>query len=218
VTGAGARDAASCCRCDSPLTEATAPGAHTGLVDHQALRRIAALLEDRNRIDGAIAALIQRPMTSGHLGEWIAAEILDIALEKSATAAALDGYFRSGPLQQRSVNVKWYLQQEGTVDLTSPAMPDDYLVMTGPASAAMSSHGRTRPWRIDSVYLFDATGLRDDLLARGRKVGTASSVRTELWAQAEIFPKAVNPRWVLTEDQVEALQLFALAAQPPTAP
>jgi hypothetical protein len=212
------RGAASCGRCDSPLTKASASAAQTGLVEHEALRRIADLLGERNRIDGEIAALIQRPMTSGHLGEWIAAEIFDIALEKSASAAALDGYFRSGPLQRRSVNVKWYLQREGILDLTSPAMPDDYLVMTGPASAAMSSHGGTRPWRIYSVYLFAATELRDDLLARGRKVGTASSVRTELWAHAEIYPKPANSRWGLTEGQFEALKLFAPAEQPPPVP
>jgi hypothetical protein len=187
-------------------------------VDLEALQRIADLLVERNRLDGEIAALIQRPMTSGDLGEWIAAEILDIALEKSASAAALDGYFGSGPLQRRSVNVKWYLQREGIVDLTSSLMPDDYLVMTGPVSAAIGSHGGTRPWRIDCVYLFDATGLRDDLLARGRKVGTASSVRAELWAQAEIYPKPVNSRWVLSEDQVNALRLFALAEQSPSVP
>ncbi|SOC49331.1 hypothetical protein SAMN05660748_2052 [Blastococcus aggregatus] len=187
-------------------------------MDHEALRRVADLLDERNRVDGEIAALIQRPMTSGHLGEWIAAEIFDIALEKSATSAALDGYFRSGPLQHRSVNVKWYLQREGIVDLTSPTVPDDYLVMTGPTSAATSSHGRKRPWRIDSVYLFDATQLRDDLVARGRKVGTASSVRAELWAQAEIYPEPANSRWVLTEDQVEALRLFTPAAKRPPVP
>jgi hypothetical protein len=126
---------ASCGRCDSPLTEAAAPRRKLAPVEHEALRRIADLLEKRNRIDGEIAALIQRPMTSGHLGEWIAAGIFDIELEKSASAAALDGHFRSGPLQRRSVNVKWYLRREGILDLTSAAMPDDYLVMTGPASA-----------------------------------------------------------------------------------
>ena len=114
-----------------------------------------------------------------------------------------------GPLQAGTP--KWYLRREGILDLTSPLTPDEYLVMTGPAGAATSSLGGTRPWRIDSVYLFDAMGLRDDLLARGRKVGTASSVRTALWAQAEIYPKPVNPRLVLEEDQVEALRLFAPA-------
>ena len=178
---------------------------------HEELRRIANLLDKRNRIDGEIAARIGRPMTSGHLGEWIAAEIFDVELEKSASAAARDGHFRSGPLQGRSVNIKWYLQREGILDLTSPLMPDEYLVMTGPARAATSSQGGTRPWRLDSVYLFDATGLRDDLLARGRMVGTASSVRTALWAQAEIYPKPASSRLVLKEDQVEALKLFAPA-------
>jgi hypothetical protein len=193
----------------------TGSAAQTGQVKHEELRRIADLLDKRNRIDGEIAARVGRPMTSGHLGEWIAAEIFDAELEKSASAAARDGHFRSGPLRGRSVNVKWYLQRESILDLTSPLMPDEYLVMTGPASAATSSRGGTRPWRIDSVYLFDALGLRDDLVARGRKVGTASSVRANLWAQAEIYPKPVNSRWVLTEDQVEALKLFAPAEQPP---
>lgn len=185
--------------------------AQTGPVKLEELRRIADLLRERNRIDGEIAAHIGRPMTSGHLGEWIAAEIFDVELEQSASAAAWDGHFRFGPLEGRSVNVKWYLRREGILDLTSPLMPDEYLVMTGPVGAATSSLGGTRAWRIDSVYLFDAVGLRDHLLAGGRKVGTASSVRTALWAQAEIYPKPVNPRLVLEQDQVEALRLFAPA-------
>ncbi|WP_275586537.1 hypothetical protein [Geodermatophilus normandii] len=37
-------------------------------MEQEALRRIADLLGERNRINGEIAALIQRPMTSGHLG------------------------------------------------------------------------------------------------------------------------------------------------------
>jgi hypothetical protein len=37
-------------------------------------------------------------MTSGHLGEWIAAQVFDIALEASAVAVGIDGRFRSGPL------------------------------------------------------------------------------------------------------------------------
>ena len=192
--------------------------AQTGTVKLEELRRIANLLNERNRIDGEIAEHIGRPMTSGHLGEWIAAEIFDVRLKQSASAAAWDGHFRLGPLRGRSVNVKWYLRREGILDLTSPLMPDDYLVMTGPTGAATSSLGGTRPWRIDSVYLFDAMELRDDVLARGRKVGTASSVRAALWGQAEIYPEPVTPRWVLKEDQVEALRMFAPTERPPPVP
>ena len=97
-------------------------------------------------------------------------EIFDVELDKSASAAAWDGHFRSGPLQWRSVNVNWYLQREGILDLTSLLMPDEYLMRTGPTSAATTSYGGTRPWCIDNVYLFDDLGSRDDLLARGRKV------------------------------------------------
>ncbi|WP_448614071.1 hypothetical protein [Modestobacter sp. URMC 112] len=180
-------------------------------MSHDDLPRVAELLHERNRIDDQIAAIMERPMTSGHLGEWIAAQVFDIELEKSATTTAFDGLFRSGPLQGRRVNVKWYLQREGILDMTTSEDLDDYLVMTGPVSAAVSSHGRTRPWRIDSVYLFDAHRLQADLHARGRSIGTASSIRTELWSQAEIYPKPANRRMSLTDRQVEALQLFAPA-------
>jgi hypothetical protein len=77
------------------------------------LRQIAGLLRERNLIDEKIAAITLRPMVSGHLGEWIAGRIFGIELEKSAVTAAIDGRFTSGPLSGRTVNVKWYLKQEG---------------------------------------------------------------------------------------------------------
>jgi hypothetical protein len=95
------------------------------------LARIAALLHERNSIDAELAGLIQRPMTSGHLGEWIAAQIFNIELEASAAAAGIDGRFRSGPLQNRTVNIKWYLKREGLLDTTESAELDFYLVLTG---------------------------------------------------------------------------------------
>lgn len=172
------------------------------------LQRIANLLEDRNKIDDQIAAVTHRPMASGHLGEWIASQVFDIELEGSAAAAAVDGRFRSGPLQGRTVNVKWYLQREGVLDMTTSDLLDDYLVMTGPISPATSSHGGTRPWRIEHVYLFDARSLRHDLLSRGLILGIASSIRMQLWMQAEIYPQATNPRLAPTAEQRAALQLF----------
>ena len=67
--------------------------------------------------------------------------------------------FRSGPLKCRTVNIKWYLKQEGVLDMTESAALDFYLVLSGPHSAAVSSRSSTRPWRIDAVYLFDAADL-----------------------------------------------------------
>jgi len=86
---------------------------------------------------------------------------------------------------------------------------DYYLVMTGPASAAMSSRGGTRPWCIQSVYLFDAKRLLDELRACGVKIGIASSVRAVQWAAAEIYPRASNPLLPVRPEQAQLLRLFA---------
>lgn len=115
------------------------------------LSETARLLHERNRIDARIAEIIGRPMTSGHLGEWIASEVFGIELEHSASAKSLDGRFRAGPLHGKTVNVKWYLKREGILDMTDADTLDYYLVMTGPSSAAASSAGSTRPWCIENV-------------------------------------------------------------------
>jgi hypothetical protein len=63
-------------------------------VEAGSLTLAAALLRECNAIDAEMAQLIDRPMTSGHLGEWIAAHVFDIELEASAVAASIDGRFR----------------------------------------------------------------------------------------------------------------------------
>jgi hypothetical protein len=130
-------------------------------------------------------------------------------LERSAAAAAIDGRFTFGPLRGRTVNVKWYLKREGTLDVTASAALDYYLVFTEPASVASSSRGGTRPWCIASAYLFDARRLLDELHARGVKTGVASSVRAAQWAEAEIFPRATNKLLTVGPEQARLLRLFA---------
>jgi hypothetical protein len=174
--------------------------------DH--VEQIARLLIERNAIDDAIAGIIHRPMTSGHLGEWIAAQVFDIQLEPNATAAAIDGRFRSGPLHGQTVNVKWYLKQEGLLDISDSAALDYYLVLTGPRSAALASRGAIRPWRIDHVYLFHAPSLLAEQRTRGVRAGTAASVRKSRWDAAEIYPVASNPQLPLSERQTALLGLF----------
>ena len=41
------------------------------------------LLRARNSIDAKIAKVIGRPVTAGHMGEWLASRIFDIQLEES---------------------------------------------------------------------------------------------------------------------------------------
>jgi hypothetical protein len=95
------------------------------------LAQVARLLHRRNEIDGQIAAIIQRPVAAGHLGEWIASAVFDIELEPSATTASIDDRFRAGKLQGKTVNIKWYLKREGLLDMTEADVLDYYLVMTG---------------------------------------------------------------------------------------
>jgi hypothetical protein len=79
-----------------------------------ALPTIATLPRERNTIDAQIATIIGRPMTAGHLGEWIAARIFGITMEPSATATAIDGRFTSGVRRDRTVNVTRYLNAKGS--------------------------------------------------------------------------------------------------------
>jgi len=173
------------------------------------IRTLADLLNERNLLDERIAQLIGRPASPGHIGEYIAAAVFRIDLFPSATHKAADGVFQEGPLQGKSVNVKLYGKQEGILDIRPDALPDFYLVLTGPRSQPTSSRGSTRPLTIQHAYLFDAAELASLLKARGTNLGPASSVPQALWETAEVWPSATNPRIHLDKDQTEALGLFS---------
>jgi hypothetical protein len=168
---------------------------------------VASLVRERNAIDAKLAQIMHRPMASGHLGEWLASQIFDIELEKSAVTRGWDGRFRSGPLHDRTVNIKWYLKREGMLDTVQSTTLDCYLVLAGPASAAISSRGGTRPWCINSVYLFSAPQLHAEQVTRNVKLGVASSVRAQQWTNAEIYP-STNPLLPMTPRQIELLGQF----------
>jgi hypothetical protein len=176
--------------------------------DHSDLKRLANLLHQYNAIGNAIAGVIGRPAERGHVGEYIAALIFDITLERSARKRARDGRFTAGALAGHTVNVKWYGKQEGVLDLQARGAPDYYLALTGPVGSAASSRGATRPWVIQSVYLFDARRLLGDLRARGVKIRTGSSVRQALWTAAEVYPQPRNATLVLPQEQRDLLTLF----------
>lgn len=173
-----------------------------------AIPELARLIRARNELEQAITAIVNRPASIGHLGEFVAAAVFDIALEHSAITKAIDGFFRSGPLAGKSVNVKWYAGFEGILDITPACLPDTYLVLAGPRPAAMTSHGRTRPWLIERVFLFDATTLTNALRARGVKIGVATSVATALWTDAEVYPRANNLALAVSQAERELLGLF----------
>jgi hypothetical protein len=177
----------------------------------ESVASIAALLHQRNKIDASIAKVINRPVTAGHLGEWIASQIFGIALNKSAAAQGFDGRFGPGPLQGRTVNIKWYMKRTGLLDTTAFPGLDYYLVLTGPPSPSGSSRGITRPWCIQAVFLFEARQLNAEQTARGIRSGIASSVIRQRWDEAEIYPQARNHLLIATPEQVQMLRLFSPA-------
>jgi hypothetical protein len=175
---------------------------------NEQLESLARLIRERNLIDSHIGDLLGRPMTSGHAGEWIAARIFDIELEASASAAAIDGRFRSGPLAGKTMNVKWYLKREGLLDMTKAPQLDYYLVLAGPKATARDPN-TLRPWLITSVHLFDSPRLLAEQAARSVKVGVASSVTEAQWTAAEIYPTPTNPVLQLTQSQRDQLARFS---------
>jgi hypothetical protein len=177
-------------------------------LDTSALKRLSELLETRNGISRQITAVTGRPAQIGHLGEFIASQVFDIALESSAANKGFDGRFRSGLLAGRTVDVKWYAKKEGLVDLRLDSLPDYYLVFTGPPGPAATSRGEDRPWLIEAAYLFSARPLVDALRRRAVKIGVATSVAQEFWSEAQVYPTSSAGPLVLTREQCEAIALF----------
>ena len=149
-------------------------------MDTGTLKRLAALIAERNSVNTEIARLIGRPAFDGHITEFLAAEIFGIDLHGSAANRGFDGRFREGQLAGRTVNIKWKGKNDGTLNLSSTVPPPDfYLVFAGAVASPGSSRGDDRPWVIESVYFFDAPGLVRALVGRGIKVGTACGVAKE---------------------------------------
>jgi hypothetical protein len=103
------------------------------------------------------------------------------------------------------------MKHQGLLDTTEHAALDYYLVLAGPPSPAGSSRGTTQPWCIHSVYLFDARRLRTEQLARGVKLGIASSVTKQQWLSVQVYPPTGASPLPLTREQADLLRLFQLA-------
>jgi hypothetical protein len=179
-------------------------------MDQPALERLAELLKSRNLIDAQIASLIGRPASTGHIGEWIAAQVFGVRLDESAVQRGSDGRFTEPPLSGLSVNIKLHGKRENILDLNESHVPDFYLVLTGPRAPAASSRGSTRPCLISEVFLFEAITLIQRLKGRGVHVGVATSVTAQEWESARVYPESRTAGPMrLRPDQAAALRLFS---------
>ncbi|MCI0334593.1 MAG: hypothetical protein L0228_15355 [Planctomycetes bacterium] len=142
-------------------------------------------------------------------GPYIASKVFDIELEASAVAKGIDGRFRSGLLQGKTVNVKFYAKREGLLDIREDALPDYFLVLAGPRPRAMTSRGEDRLWFIDWGFLFHAASLQLHLRERAVKIGVATGVIRQQWDLAEMYPTATNTTLTLDANQRRLLELFS---------
>jgi hypothetical protein len=181
----------------------------------ESLPALAALIRERGAIDLEIAKILNRPVHSGHFGEFVASAIFDIEPSPTANQKGYDGYFRTGSLAGRTVNVKYRTRHRGMLNLGTSADPRDhpdfYLAVEGPRIPMGSTKGTNAPLCVDAVYLFESQHLLTALAARGIRPGAPTGVRRELWDASMIYPEARNPLLELTKEQREALSLFASA-------
>ena len=174
----------------------------------QSIRHLAELIRKRNTVDAEIAEVVGRPAEKGHIGEFIASKIFGINLHESAAHRGSDGRFVGGPLDGKTVNIKYYGKQEGLLDINTKHPADFYLVLTGPRGAAASSVGGQRPFVIESAYLFDVPRLVGALRTRGVKIGVATSVAKQYWEEAEVFPTS-SSQLKLNDEQRALLEEFS---------
>ena len=81
----------------------------------------------------------------GHIGEYIASVIFDIALVDATNHPGYDGIFSSGLLEGKSVDIKSNGGRARTLDIPlrclndHSLLPNYYLVLTGPPKAIAES-------------------------------------------------------------------------------
>lgn len=177
-------------------------------INMEELKALSVLINQKNEVENSISKIINRPAIIGHAGEYIASRIFNINLMESASHKGIDGYFSDGSLQGKSVNIKWYTKQSGLLDINPDCLPDYFLVMTGGKEDAASSKGKTLPWCIKQVYLFDAHEIANELAVRGVRIGIATSIKKDMWECAEIYPTQRNQSFVMSEKVIRQLKLF----------
>jgi len=168
------------------------------------LPRLASLLKSRNTIDEKIATLIGRTAQANNIGEYIASVIFRITLDEAGKRRGYDGRFSSGALAGNSVDVQWHPKRDGLMNIKVDALPDYYLILTGPEASATIAN----PWVIESIFLFHASELLNALRERGVQLGSGTSITGPLWERAEIYPIPRNTTLILGDEERKLLVLF----------
>ncbi len=173
------------------------------------LSHLADLIGERNRVEREIVAITDRSAQLERVGEYIASIIFDLTLYPFRSEMGSDGYFNIGPLAGQSVDVKWYSREEYRVSVNVAALPDYYLVFSGPRVSTIVSRRAPHAWAISKVHLFQAKAFVDASLLNNAKANVGIVVARAHWDEAELYPNARNPFFSLTEAQRARLAMFA---------
>ncbi len=172
------------------------------------LVHLADLIRTRNSAVKSIATFVGRPATVGELGEFIASLVFDIQLDPAGATQGISGRFTAGKVRGKNVSVKWYGRYEGVLAINEDALPDFYLVMTGPKGETNDWSRQVPAWSIDYVFLIGAQALTQELLKRGVRISQTTSLREEDWDRCEMYPNPRCPYLTLTDEQRAMLNLF----------
>ncbi len=173
------------------------------------LNRLAELLRARNTVESNLANLLGDSVSLSSVGEYITATLFGIMLVHSPQHGEFAGIFNHDPLIGKTVDVQWYPHREGTLNIHTDPPPDYYLILAGPKQEPGTARALVNPWLIKSVHLFETQALLIALRERGVQIGSHTSVMNQFWERAEIFPEQRNMALVLTNEQRQALTLFA---------
>lgn len=173
------------------------------------LEQLAKAIPHLNSASAHVASIIGRPAERGHIGEFIASRVFNIRLHTSATERGSDGFFIDGPHLGKNVNIKFYGKREGILDIRSDAVPDLFLVMTGPKSTSSSSSGSVRPICIEYVFLIPGNEAICSAESRNVMIREATSFPGSFWDEHEVYPASRSKELNLTQDQIRSLELFS---------
>ncbi len=173
------------------------------------INQLAEALGALNEIHRTISQLLGRSATSGNICEVIASEILYIQLEKRANHPVFDGTFTRGPLQDKTVNVKWRNEVVKTINMKdSNEQPDYFLSLVGPRK----SHAKETPYHpfaIEEVCLFETIPLIAFLKKERIKIRHQTRVPAPVWEKARIYPSQEGSPLPLTRTQENLFDIFA---------
>ena len=159
----------------------------------------------------AVRDVLERLGSSGNIGELLAKNLFAVQHERAISRASFAGRFGSGKLAGQTVKVTYNATRTWQIPIGEPNQyPNYYLVFAGPKDTGAKDSGRVRQARFKEAFLFEAAPLIQRLREQGTRLRpNATSVKTEEWEAARIYPGHEGSPLRLTSAQEDVLGVLA---------